>query len=307
MTSGLEAIGPGMAFADAPCSVVVETRLGPVEYAACGEGPVVLALHGAMGGYDQSVLLARTIGPAGYRYVAVSRPGYCSTPLDGRKSPEAQADLCAALLDALGVTRAAVMAISGGGPCALHFALRHPERCWGLVLVSTCAGTVDTPLPFSYRILKFLAYWPALIGWMRKRAEKDTTRRIARAIPDPVQRERLLADPEASALFEALLASTGDRLPLRLPGTANDIAVTRSREYPLENIASPVLVVHGTKDPHLPFDQHGKVLAARIPGAGLLVAQDGEHACIFTHRDLIKDRVGQFLAAHAPHQELGAG
>jgi hypothetical protein len=34
--------------------VIVNTRRGPVEYAAHGEGPAaVLALHGAMGGYDQ--------------------------------------------------------------------------------------------------------------------------------------------------------------------------------------------------------------------------------------------------------------
>ena len=46
----------------APTPTIIKTRRGPVEYAEYGEGPAVLALHGAMGGYDQSLLLARTIG-----------------------------------------------------------------------------------------------------------------------------------------------------------------------------------------------------------------------------------------------------
>jgi pimeloyl-ACP methyl ester carboxylesterase len=68
-----------------------------------GEGPAVLALHGAMGGYDQGLILARTIGPPGYRFVSVSRPGYLGTPLCAGRTPEEQADLLAHLLDALGI------------------------------------------------------------------------------------------------------------------------------------------------------------------------------------------------------------
>lgn len=275
--------------------VIAETRLGQVEYASFGQGPVLLALHGAMGGYDQSSILARAVGPAGYRYVAVSRPGYLGTPLGNRAVPEAQADLCAALLDVLGVERAAVMAISGGGPCALHFALRHQARCRGLVLISTCGGRIDTPLPFSYRILRYLARWPALIGWMRKRSAKDPQRRAARAVTDPALLRRMLDDPETGPLFEALMASTMDRLPLRLSGTANDIAVTRATEYSLEDVAVPTLVVHGTRDPHVPFAKHGAVLAARIPGARLLALEGGEHACLFTHRGRIRAEVAVFL------------
>ncbi len=76
-----------------PTTVI--TARGPVEYAVFAEGPAVIALHGAMGGYDQGLILARTIGPPGYRYVAVSRPGYLGTPLTGGRSSEEQADLCA--------------------------------------------------------------------------------------------------------------------------------------------------------------------------------------------------------------------
>ena len=54
---------------------VAKTSLGPVEYACWGEGPVVIALHGAMGGWEQSAILALTVGTEGFRYLAVSRPG----------------------------------------------------------------------------------------------------------------------------------------------------------------------------------------------------------------------------------------
>src|SRR5512135_3506993 len=94
---------------------IVQTRVGPIECAAFGEGPVVMCLHGAMGAYDQSLILARTIGSDGYRYIAVSRPGYLGSPLSAGRSAQEQADACAALLDALAVTDAGVMAVSGGG------------------------------------------------------------------------------------------------------------------------------------------------------------------------------------------------
>jgi fermentation-respiration switch protein FrsA (DUF1100 family) len=40
-----------------PEPVVINTSRGAVEYASFGSGPAVLCLHGAMGGYDQGLLL----------------------------------------------------------------------------------------------------------------------------------------------------------------------------------------------------------------------------------------------------------
>ena len=115
------------------------TARGPVELFTDGDGPNVLALHGAMGGWDQSLLLAHTLAP-GFRALAISRPGYLGTPLLSGAAPEQQADLCAALLDALGLERVIVMAVSGGGVMALPFAAKYPARVEKLVLVSTFAG-----------------------------------------------------------------------------------------------------------------------------------------------------------------------
>ena len=302
---GSEPLTP-VAAATAP--TVATTARGPLEYVETGTGHPVLALHGAMGGHDQSLLLGRTIGEAGYRYIAVSRPGYLGTPLRAGRSPEDQADLFAEALDALGVRSAAVMAVSGGGPSAIQFAVRHPDRCAALVLVSTCGGRIDTPIPLSFHLTKQLMRWSWFAETMRRKAARDPAGAAARSIEDPSVRARTLADPEAGPLFRELLLSTLDRPALRLPGTENDIAVTRATaDYPLERITTPVLVVHGTADRVVPYE-HAQVLATRIRGAELLTIERGEHVAIFTHRETVRARVTRFLRQHAtPGGESGTG
>jgi pimeloyl-ACP methyl ester carboxylesterase len=281
---------------------VVKTQRGPVECATFGSGPAVLALHGAMGGYDQSLILARTICSPGFRFVAVSRPGYLGTPLASGRSPEAQADLCAALLDSLGITDTAVVAVSGGGPTAIQFALRHQQRCRCLVMVSAASARIDAPPPLAWYVMKLMARIPGLPEKLRKKALQDPERSLTQSFPDPAQRAHLLQDHEALALHTDLQMSVLSQLPLRLPGTDNDIAVTRSNSFdqvPLEKIAVPVLAVHGESDRIVPFAKNAQRLVSRVTGAELLAIKGGEHACIFTNRDEVRTRVADFLAAHA--------
>ena len=268
-------------------ATAVHTSRGIIEIVDTGEGSVVLTLHGAMGGHDQSELLAQTVGPSGHRYVNVSRPGYLGTPLASGQSAEAQADLFAALLDALHIENVSVLAISGGGPSAIHFAARHPARCRALVLCSTCGTGVDTPIPWSFRLMTALARWPMVVHCFRDRALRDPEASARRSILDPEVRARTLANPAVATLMRALTASTFDRMSERLPGTANDIRVTRRLELPLDGIAVPVLIVHGTADRMVPFDPHAKtILARQIAGAELLALEEPARAC----RDF-----------HAPH------
>ena len=278
---------------------IIETPYGRVEYIDAGQGPAVLTLHGAMGGCDQSLLLARTIGAHGYRYLAVSRPGYLGTPLASGKSPQQQADLCAALLDALDIPDALLMAVSGGGPCALYFALRHPLRCRGLVLVSTCGEVMDTPIPFAFRLSMRLARFAPVAAAMEKKASENIEQAAIRSIPDPALRAHTMKHPENGPLFRELLTSTSTQMAQRMPGTHNDIAVTRNTGYPLEQIMSPALIIHGTADTTVPYAQHATALATRIPRAELLTLDDGEHVAIFTHREQVLPRVAQFLRQHA--------
>jgi pimeloyl-ACP methyl ester carboxylesterase len=283
-----------------PRPIVVSTRRGPVECAVAGEGPAVLALHGAMGGYDQGLILARTVGAPGFRYVAISRPGYLGTRLAMGRTPAEQANLYRDVLDALAIRDAAVMAVSGGGPSALEFARIHPDRCRGAVIISSVCMRNDVRLPLAWYLMKLTARCGPLVASMRRKLARDPDRAAARSIPDPALRARTVRDPEAGPLLLALQLSTMDRMRLRISGTENDVVTTTREELSLEleRIAVPVLVVHGTDDRVAPFAQ-GRSMAARIPGAELLALERGDHVAIFTHRQQARSRVTRFLLAHA--------
>jgi pimeloyl-ACP methyl ester carboxylesterase len=277
-----------------------KTPQGNVEYTLTGEGHMtVLALHGAMGGHDQAELLGRTVGDPQFRYLSVSRPGYLGTPLSVGKTPEEQADAYAALLDALEIQKVAVIAISGGGPSAIHFALRHRDRCRCLVLISTCGQRVTERLPVGFYMLKFLGRWPGLLRGIRGKGMQDLEGFLRRSVSDPDILARTLHDPEVRPLLEEMMRMSSDRISERLPGTFNDVTTTRTCDYPLEQIAVPTLVVHGAADKFVPFEQHGKILASRIPGAELVAVEGGEHVTIFTHRDIVRPRVVEFIRASA--------
>jgi len=274
----------------------IETLRGGIEYARSGEGPAVLLLHGAMGGFDQGLLLGRAAaGSTGFEFIAVSRPGYLGTPLALGKTPEEQADLCASVLDALAIREAAVIAISGGGQCALQLVLRHPGRCRALVMISACSAPLTVRVPLRFHLIAFLARFPAVVSRMRRKAADDPEGMARRAIPDADLRAQTLNDPEAGPLLGEHLASTMERMAERLPGTRNDIHQSRKPfAYPLERIQAPVLVVHGAADEAVPFAQ-AESLAAKLPRRELLAIPGGQHVCLFTHRRLIQPRVRQFL------------
>ncbi len=275
-----------------------ETNLGVVEYVEIGDGPAVVAVHGAMGGYDQSLILAQTIGDPEYRYIAVSRPGCLGTPPRTGKTSDQQGDMIAALLDTLGIERAGVIAVSGGGPGAILFGLRHRVRCTGLVLVSTCAGKVDTPIPFSFKVMKYLARRRWFADRFRKRAEKNLEAVAGRSIRDPEILARTIQDHDTWPLFSNMLLSTFDRMWQRIDGTENDIEISRTTTYPLEKLDLPVLIVHGTEDQLVEFEIHAKTLEARLPNAELLTVDGGEQVAIFTHRDMVRSKAKEFFHRH---------
>jgi pimeloyl-ACP methyl ester carboxylesterase len=278
---------------------ILTTSRGPVEYVDTGDGEAILCLHGAMGGYDQALILARTIGEPVYRYLAPSRPGYLGTPITAGRTPEDQADLYAEFIDSLGVRQVVVFAVSGGGPSAIHFALRHRDRCRGLVLASTCGDKASNKIPLSFHVMVLLAKLSPFVNMMKKKAETNMKRNLSRSISQPDILERMLLDTEVMALYKELAIGAFHRMAERIEGTRNDIKITQTRSYALKDVAAPTLVVHGTKDPLVPFEEHGRRLAAEIPGAKLLALEGGEHVAIFTHRGEVRSGVSAFL------QELG--
>jgi len=276
---------------------LVETRGGPVEVAVTGNGPAVLAIHGGLGGYDQGLrVAAAALGVSRHTIVAVSRPGYLGTPLAAGTTPHEQADLFADVLDALGIAEATVMAISAGGPSALQFALRHRERCRALVLISACTGPLRVRLRPPIRVLRFLARWPGLVATLLRRLGRDPERMAAWLISDPAARDAIRRDEEAKTLLIELQRDILDRLTPRVRGTEHDLRLFATLpELPLDRIAVPVLAFHGTADEIVSFS-HARNLTARLPGADVIGIAGGEHVCLFTHREVIRARVRDFLS-----------
>lgn len=277
----------------------VRTAVGPVQLAQEGRGPTVLALHGGMGGYDQGLLLAHAaLDDAGaFDVLAPSRPGYLGTPLDGRGSTEAQADLYAALLDAMGRERTLVMAVSAGGPGALAFAARHPDRCAGLVLVSACTVRLKVPRRVAQRlpVMHVASRVPglaALMGWMAAHRPQQAARA---SIRDAEICRRTLAHPQAGPLMRALQESVFRDMARRLPGTAGDVAHLSALPETVAPVRVPVLAIHGTGDRVVPF-HHAERLAQAMPEAELMTITEGEHVALFTHLDAVRARVADFLA-----------
>ena len=241
-------------------STVAATSRGPVEYTTLGEGRPVLYLHGSPGGFDQVYRTLRILygdaGP-GFRAIIPSRPGYLRTPLSTGKTPAEQADALAALLDVLNVKRAAVIGASDGGPAAVQFALRHPDRCTGLILWSAVTQRIaDDPPPLWLRVVPTdFVVWAALEVMDVPRRETD--------------------DPVYAAMMHELMRTVVpyDR---RRAGTENDTAQDALiPDWPLQDIRCPTLLIHGTRDRAVPFAQ-AQAAHARIPGARLM-SLDGGH------------------------------
>jgi hypothetical protein len=151
-------------------SEMVDTACGPIEYASRGQGPALLIVHGAGGGFDQALDALAPLTRAGFRAISMSRFGYLRTPLPADASAAAQADAHACLLDALGIPTAAILGASAGAPSATLFAQRHPERVTALVLLvpalyaprdpGDAAVSVPAGTPFlfgTYEIARYTA------------------------------------------------------------------------------------------------------------------------------------------------------
>ncbi len=66
----------------------------------------------------------------------------------------------------------------------------------------------------------------------------------------------------------------------------------------LGHVDIPTLVIHGDADRIVPFEAAGQRTAKMIPGAHLVVIQDGPHAVTSTHADEVNAALVNFLGAH---------
>ncbi|MDP4077298.1 alpha/beta fold hydrolase [Acidovorax sp. A1169] len=99
--------------------------------------PTVVMVHGVLNDHSVWALQSRYLANHGWNVLAVDLPGHCRSAGEAPASVEAGADFIAALLDAAGVQRAALVGHSFGSLIALEAAARLGERVSHLVLVGT--------------------------------------------------------------------------------------------------------------------------------------------------------------------------
>lgn len=267
-------------------SSVVATARGPFEYAEIGQGPSVLMIHGTPGGYDGPLNAAKITHAEknGFRYVAPSRPGYLRTPLSVGATPAAQADAFIALLDKLRIQKTAVIAYSGGGPSALQFALRHPDRCSALVLESALVRSYSGPGPQVPKSA-FGLWTRDLVIFIFKDMQISKYQSV-----DP-------GDPEITALAQAAVRGVVP-LRLRLAGVENDlIQETKLNGWPLNEIRCPTLILQGAADQSAPAAD-AEYAHRQIAGSELVELADQDHMMEFVKHKELDAKILDFLREH---------
>ena len=217
----------------------------------------------------------------GLRWVSYDRPGYGgSTPRPGRDVASAAGDV-AAVADALGVDRFAVLGHSGGGPHALACAALLPDRV-------LAAASVSGPAPFGAEGLDWFAGMaPGSAASLRAAAAGRAAKEHHQATAGEQDIGFVPADEAALAgewsWFLTVVTPAMSRGPA--PLVDDDLACVSPWGFDPTAIPGPVLLVHGADDRMVPaahsrwLADHGKNTRLRVvPGEGhvSVLAAEGE-------------------------------
>jgi 3-oxoadipate enol-lactonase len=238
-------------------------------------GPIVLA-HGLL--MDQE-MFAPQVRALGDRCRIVTWDARCHGETETTADPFTYWDLAddlRGLLDHLGIERAVIGGMGQGGSVAIRFALKHPERVAGLILVDTQAGTEEPEKVATYEVM--LDAWEAE-GLNDQLAETIAAIVLANNWPGREPWIRKWRQKPRSLLRPAFQALVG----------REDI---RDR---LGEIKAPALVIHGTADAAIDIELAHR-LCSDLPNCQQFVAiEGGGHACNLTHPQVVNLAVQKFL------------
>jgi class 3 adenylate cyclase/pimeloyl-ACP methyl ester carboxylesterase len=176
-----------------------------------------------------------------------------------------------AVMDAVGMERAALLGISEGGPLATLFAATYPQRCQGLVLYGTFARSSWITVE---GMQSYLGYIDRAWGSGRSLAMWAPSRQDDPALQNWWGRfERLGASPAAAMAVVRMIRQID----------ISDI---------LPSVHVPTLVIHCTGDTLINVE-YGRFLAEHIPGARLVELPGDDH--LFFIHEQIGDAIEEFL------------
>ena len=226
-----------------------------------GSGRPLVLLHGGLATHVSCLRMAAPLLPR-YRVIAPDLRGSGASH-DGRPlSYDQLADDLAALLDHVGLARAAIGGFSFGAACAVAFALRHPSRVAALAIMMPAFAGADAP-PNEAQRAAFAAM--ASAGTRTLREGPGALLPLFDALPAEIrERARALVatfDPASVAATTAFLASAAHPF---------------ARASELAAIAAPALVVPGEDATHT--REVALAHAQNLPRARLVDASIADHA-----------------------------
>jgi pimeloyl-ACP methyl ester carboxylesterase len=240
-------------------SVAVRTGvvLPFVERGGPGGFPVIL-LHGYTDSWCSFSRLLPHMPPALRTLVPTQRGhGEATRPLEGYR-PRHFADDLAAFMDALALERALILGHSMGSSIALRFALDHPSRVAGLVLVGAFACLRASPVAD--------ALWAAV-----------------QELRDPIDpgfvlefQQSTIAQPVEPAFLQ-LVVEESRKLPARVWQAALAGLMESDLSVELGGIAAPTLLAWGDRDEIATREEQRRLLAA-ISAARLATYRGVGHA-----------------------------
>lgn len=211
-----------------------------------------------------------------------------STWAPGPYSTQLFAEDVVGLLDALGIERAYLFAMSLGGRVAQHVALRWPERVRGQVLIATSLGRAgggnipaDVALALGER--GWWGYWQEHLSH-----EYTFTPEFRAAHPERIE-----------ALRQAIWAH---RPPLALYLAQIDARLRHSIGDQAREVTVPTLVLASRGDQVARASgnnfEAAHRLAAAIPGAELAIVEGGRHLFLWEVPEQVTPVVTNFFARH---------
>jgi pimeloyl-ACP methyl ester carboxylesterase len=238
--------------------------IAPLTLAATerGDGPPVVILHGLFGSGANWATVGKRLA-ASHRVIAADLRNHGASPHDPRMDYPAMAADIAALIEARGGGRAAVVGHSMGGKAAMWLALTRPGLVERLVVVDIAPVSYRPTLQSHAAAMRAV---PLRAGM--RRAEADAA--LHEAIPDAGERAFLLQN----------LRFRADGPPeWRLNLAAIEPAVPTISAFPDApegaRYEGPVLFVSGERSDYVRPEHHGRILAlfpraafVVVPGAG---------------------------------------
>jgi class 3 adenylate cyclase len=205
----------------------------------------------------------------------------------GDRAPtlEERMDDVRAVMDAAGSERAALFAVSEGGPLALLFAATFPERVSSLILYGTFARLMEAPdYPWGNP--------PEAMEMMYEGFAEAWGEGVALAFMAPFEEDERFR--RWWSRLERLSTTPGGATALMRLNSQIDVRQV------LPQVRVPTLVLHRRGDPGIAVEA-GQYLADQIAGARLALLDGDAHLPFLSDADAVLDEVEEFLtgARHA--------